>query len=564
MQNSAIRLSLIAGAFTTVLSAATQRTKSAQEPQPAATLNYELRLEAHQHGTDLRIDLRFNGGPGTDLQIGLPEDSEFGTPELWQYVAEFEALDGTLMKEAAKPSLRRVRANQQGEVHLRYLLSIKEGHFGSRSYAPAIGPGYLHFFGSQWLMRIGDRDEERLHRIKFIDLPQGWHAYSSLGANPESIELRRSYAELERSALGAIRGGHANFELAGKQVASLIEAGFARGHPQTSDSIRSIVTLQRNIFGHDTDPFFNVVVLPRPGNVAGIALPNLFVCFVKNDISALQLNVLLAHEMLHSWTHIELGPEDTASENFVRNQWLIEGVTDFMARRILLDAGIVTEDEFVSLINRDIINLSDNPHHGRPFAEIMVEAHAGKFGTSHAKLSYYRGALIALGWEHRLRENAFSQSLAEILGDLYRLAKTRERFTYEEFFTYFDEKGIDVEGDLERYILQGRPIELNGDALGKGFELVNSELPRFDPGFSMSASRAAKRVRAVDPEGPAYRAGLRNGMPLIAISNSNRFSNAWDPEAPLVVRVEIEKVSSAISYLPRGDSKMVLQLYRRK
>ena len=78
---------------------------------------------------------------------------------------------------------------------------------------------------------------------------------------------------------------------------------------------------------------------------------------------------------------------------------------------------------------------------------------------------------------------------------------------------------------------------------------MHGEFPTFDLGLDFSASRTAKAVSGVDPSGPAYKAGLRDGQPVVA----------WDvdrgnAERQATVTVRIEGQERKISFMPIGKA----------
>src|SRR6185295_14232972 len=79
-----------------------------------------------------------------------------------------------------------------------------------------------------------------------------------------------------------------------------------------------------------------------------------------------------------------------------------------------------------------------------------------------------------------------------------------------------NEMGVDVGGDVARYVEQGAPIGMPEDVFAPCGSLATRTAPVFSRGFNIEATQAHSNViSGVDPELPAYAAGLRNGMVLI-------------------------------------------------
>ena len=133
----------------------------------------------------------------------------------------------------------------------------------------------------------------------------------------------------------------------------------------------------------------------------------------------------------------------------------------------------------------------------------------------------------------------------------------------DEFAGVFASFGLDVKGDIARYITAGRPIEPDSDALGPALHPVDVSVLSFDPGFDLAGSNRTGAVSGVVTSGPAYAAGLRDGMKLLASENATRFSNAWDPDAPMILHIRDGAGERVISFLARGAPLRVKQFRAR-
>lgn len=72
--------------------------------------------------------------------------------------------------------------------------------------------------------------------------------------------------------------------------------------------------------------------------------------------------------------------------------------------------------------------------------------------------------------------------------------------------------GVDLSGDIARYVDRGEPIELPRDLFGPCAAVVKINQAIFDRGFDLEATQKAHgRVTGLEPGGPAERAGLRTG-----------------------------------------------------
>lgn len=502
--------------------------------------------------TTLEVSVQYGIPVGQSQKVYLPTDA-YGTPDLDQYVLSFAGVDGTTVQPGAKPTERIVLPGPDGRVRLKYVISYDPQVMDGFSFAPNIGPTHFYVAGCQWLVRLGDSSSERLHKISIVDPPAGWRVYSSIGPDPRNLQVKATYDDLLTTAIGGGNGISKTFFVHSKPVFVQVQGSYDLSGEKILESVKKIVTAERTWFRDDSQPFYNIAILPRSGIVAGTCIPNQFVCFVKPDIRLQELNGLIAHEMFHTWLPNKLSIQGPKGSPDIRYEWLYEGFTEYFSRLILKEAGLLTQADFAQLVNRDIINLADNPHHGATLQELIDAGNSGTFGTAGKKLSYYRGAILALNWDAALRRSGKKKTLGDFIRSLYLEAeKSKGVLSEEAFFDFANRFGLPARRDFEASILRGEPILASPDALGPGFTFDDVEVRSFDPGFSIQSSFRERKVVGVVDGGAAHKAGLRNGLELVRMENSNRFGNGWQPQKPLIVVTKQEGRERKFEFMPDG------------
>lgn len=220
--------------------------------------------------------------------------------DIYRYVNRFEGEAGTVVENGADETKRTIKPGADGEISLRYTLSFDPLAMNENPYAPHTSANHFHLAGCQFLLQIGDENQKRRYRIEIFGAPQNWCLYSTVAANAAQFETVASYEELASSAIG---GGAESrqFKFHGKPVSIFVHGRLNVPRDEIYRAAERIVRLERDAFGDYDQPFFNIIIVPRKGFVAVYAPKNSFICFVKPEITKDELNVLLAHELMHNW-----------------------------------------------------------------------------------------------------------------------------------------------------------------------------------------------------------------------------------------------------------------------
>ncbi len=529
-----------------------------QEPDPPKDLAYTIKAVPKPDQTDLIVTLKFDAKPGQAVKVRLPRDL-YGTPNLHKYVTSFEGVDGTDVSAGNADTERMVAANAKGRSTLRYTLSYDPKVMQDVSFGPNIGNKYFHLAGCQWMLSIGNPEKQSRVNIRFDKGLKGWSFYTSLTQDASKIDLSRSYDDLTTTMIGGCEGAPKRFKVRGKPVILTVQGDFQASKPKIEELVQKIVERQRDWFKDYRQDFYLISVLPRPDNIAGTCVENAFVCFIKPTATIEDFTLLIAHELTHNWIGQKLRIRTPSNKNnFLTYQWFSEGVNDYLARRVMLEAGLISLDRYAELFNGDIMNIADNPNSRSTIEDAKKAADEGRFNTAFTKLAYYRGDLIGLNWEAKIGKDGVRKFILELLR---KVDEAGSPLPQEDFFEIGKRSGLDIQADLERHILKGELITLDSRAI-PGYTLVDTSVPTFDPGFSLSKTYETNLISGVVMGGPAHKAGLRDGMEFVSAENTNRFGNAWRRDKPLVVNVKVEGQEKRFEITPFGPDR-ILKLFRK-
>jgi predicted metalloprotease with PDZ domain len=247
---------------------------------------------------------------------------------------------------------------------------------------------------------------------------------------------------------------------------------------------------------------------------------------------------LTAHEFFHVWNVKRiraepLGPFDYSRENYTRQLWAMEGVTDHYTDLLLLRAGLIDGSRYLELVAEKIAALQGQP--GRTLQSLeqssfdaWIKLYRPDENTPNTSISYYlKGGLVALLLDLELREHTGGDhSLDDVLRALF------ERYP-------LDGPGIPEDGGYRAAIEQVAPgtsfaelferyiagvDELNYErALGYAglrldwkHERASDQAPAW-LGIRTKNEHGHFKVTHVLANGPAYAAGIYAGDELLAL-----------------------------------------------
>lgn len=510
--------------------------------------------------TNLNVTLTLRGDASGRTPVKLPIDM-FGTAGVHEAVSAFAVEGGAVLSVADQPARRVIVHEPEAELVIRYVVSWDPTDETRSAYRPSVGADHFHFFGSQWMVRPGNgADEPRRFEVAFEAVPEEWTVLSNFGPGDGPYVLESSYEKISGVIAGGdyakSRGGHA-----ARPIEVAVRGAFPGGPKAVGRLVLESVQEQRAFFEDDGDGFFVVALTDRPAQMAGVAIENAFVCLADPNRPREDLLKLIAHEVFHTWLpgKGKVVSGQGGGADFYRFEWFDEGFTEYAARRLLLESGKISQDQFVAMTNKDLFDLAENPERSSSFAMVAEAINNRKFMSTHKRLSYQRGALIALAWDTTIRARSDGAcSVLDLIRETVEAAEARGgQLPAECFFEIAGRYGIDAEADWRRFILDGEAIKPPADAFAPEFALEEAGRRVYEPGFQVGASLTARRIMGLDPDGPAARAGLSDGMTLLEVETDRK------ADQPIRVVVEQDGQPTEKRYRPEGPVIRCPQ-YRRR
>lgn len=186
--------------------------------------------------------------------------------------------------------------------------------------------------------------------------------------------------------------------------------------------------------------------------------------------------------------------------------WLHSGFTFLYAERMKLAGGFISLDDYAREMTTALNQYLESKGRTWPGARVVS-------GSTAPEQQYLRGAWLALRWEDSLSQRAGAPTLSSLVRGLLLPADHNESTPaagrlLAALRPYLSTR---ADEDVQRVVYEGRALAPEDIPPGPCLRLEQAVIRSFSLGFDRG-SIALGVAQGVDPEGPAYAAGLRNGM----------------------------------------------------
>jgi len=518
---------------------------------PAAEILYSV---GPGPGRTLVVEIRLRGDADGVTDFALPSEWA-GEKELWRHVSALGAEGGVVSGEGARRSVRHAPGASL-VLHYRVEGGVPDPAGGKAR--PIVQPDWIFFHGEGVFARPLFRDGARV-RFRWSALPAGWRAASDL----DGLAARSGTLDEMSESVGIAAPDLklVTRDLGGAPLRLAIRGAWQFEPEALAATIARIIAAEHRFWRDSPRPF--LVAMAPLGDYPGVSYTgtgrggDAFSILSTSGFELTQAARFLAHEYMHGWVPRALG--GFPKENEAAGYWLSEGFDDYLASRVLLGSGLWSLDDYFADKNAVLLRYATSPARAATGAEIVE-----KFWRDepYERISYDRGHLLALVLDGRIRAATRQRlNLDDVLREQARVAR-RGGGPAATLFPYVLKRvaGLDLAAELRRYVALGEPFLLPKDAFGDCAVITVEERKEFTRGYDADATASAGRVvTGVDPQGPAYGAGLRNGMKLIR-RESGRIG---DSTVELAYRVADGGVERVLRYRPEGKRRFEVQQARR-
>ncbi|MBR7620223.1 hypothetical protein JKL49_12570 [Phenylobacterium sp. 20VBR1] len=505
----------------------------------------------------LAVEMRFVGDADGVTDLELPSSWAEGE-KLWRLVDHL-TVDGARLDPGGE-AVRLLRHGSRAAITVRYRLAITGETDPGRDHAkgePVVRPAWFMAHGEGLFAAPAGRQGDPA-TFAWGARPKGWTLVSDLdhlaGRTGKVSEI------IDSVVVGGTQVTRVNAKVAGAPLRVAVIGQWPASAQAVTDMAARIMTAENALWRDRGQPFL-ITVTPLGeakgggSSSTGTGKSDAFAIESTTNVDLTRDPHFLAHEYMHTWLPNQTG--GLPLEDEARDYWFSEGFTDFYATRVLLASGIWSLEDYAARYNEVLTRYDGSA--ARNFTADQVMA---VFWTNQdaQQSPYDRGRLLALTWDRAVR-TASGGRLS--LDDVMRRQRDAVRAGAKGYGAALFPgtlralaPGIDVEADLARHVTGGETVWLESGVFGPCLALARKSVPVFDRGFDGAKSGQTGIISGVDPAGPAYAAGLRDGMKRL----SREGGKEGDSRVEIGYRVAgPDGVPSLIKYLPAGKTTFDLQ-----
>ena len=405
-----------------------------------------------------------------------------------------------------------------------------------------------------------------------IQLPRGWRKISTglpIAGGKTRTFVFSNYDILVDSPI--LMGNHdvLKFKVDGipHEIALYGESNLDR--EKFLSDMKAIVKQTKELFGSfPYDDYVFLVLLLESG---GGGLEHLNSCTVQgqrwkfsDEKKYKDFLTLMSHEFFHTWNvkrirPFALGPFDYDEENYTKDLWIAEGLTEYYESVIPYRAGLFTEEDYFDYVGRLIKLVETTP--GRQVQSLAgasfdswIKYYRQDENSPNTQISYYaKGAVVGFLLNLAIVENSSGEkSLDDVFRKVYsKIYEGEQRgFKSEEFRQICEEAAGRDLSDIWQYV--DSVVELDYDQFlsSVGCQLDRSyadDTKESDAYFGLKHKSSDGRIviKTVYDGTPAAAGGVNVNDDLIAL-NGNRLTS--DNAAKLLKEATVgEKANLLIS-----------------
>lgn len=418
------------------------------------------------------------------------------------------------------------------------------------NYYPIMEKDFFYFMADELLaVPGGDLSNKVKAAFHFENFPENYTIATNHQLNKKDYEVTTTVKDLGRSIMA---GGNFPVEtliINNKPIHIILNGHWSMfSKNELKRQIYKIIKTQRTFLNDNNFPYFLMIIfdcnLPeKDSGVSGSFYDNVFTMLIIDGPQKHKPTAygLISHELFHAW----MGNKVTIPDPQGDLQWFIEGVNDFYGWQLALDAGVLTEENYVKYYNRILQEYYFSSYKTSSNQEL---AKVFQLRGPTGRLSMHRGHIVFMEildnlQAHKKDRSVIDQALREIVATYSNQPMPISHAALDKIFR--KHLGDKIWDAALKILYEGQPATFSPNLFSNRFVLksVSRQVPHF--GFSMDAFLKQMQIKSLEKNSNAYLAGLReNDKVLEASFESTTIKH------PATLQVESAGQRKTISFMP--------------
>jgi predicted metalloprotease with PDZ domain len=528
-----------------------------RSPMPVQTVSLRVQpIFADGAYTALDAQFTFRGCKSGRTVVNLPANWG-GETELYKAIRDLKIVRGGRM-EAAEAAWQRVILHKpNATIELRYRLVDDAASASSRpketgnDYRARFTKTHFHVLGNTVALQSECVPLSAPARFQIVGMPKG----AAFASDLEHQAMGRKLTQLDLVE-SILVGGDFRVIDAGGGARLAIRGTWSTPDTVWRDKFNAIARAQRAYWRAGDEPFLvtvQQVAESEPGHISvgGTGRSDAFAFHATPNAPIDTIVKIMSHEMMHTWVPRAIGLLPRKDEPL--SYWLSEGFTDWASWRVLVRGGIWAPEDFALAFNEAV-----KDYEGSPVKALPNQAILERFWAEQPvqRLPYLRGMLLATYWDGEVqRATKGAKRFDDVLFEMQRLAKIDEGSVHRSAPILIRDAmknvaGLDIAKDVERFVDAGEAVAIDEQHFAPCGTFATLQRRTFHRGFDIEATlKSDNTIMGTVVGGPAYNAGLRDGMKLVG----RRGGQLGDSRKEIGYEVLDQGEKKTFRYMPEGE-----------
>jgi predicted metalloprotease with PDZ domain len=493
-----------------------------------------------RHAHLYNVEARFPaGGDFVELKLALWTPGSYLIREYQRHLQELVVDDGEgqlLAVEKIDKATWRVDARKAEKIRACYRiyaweLTVRTAHLDDTH----------GFWNGAPLFLYVDPLRDRPVRVQ-VRVPEEWRATTALPREGDDF-VARNYDELVDSPFEVGTHELVSFTAQGRPHQLAIWGRVDKPREELTGDLTRIIDQAAALFGGVPYDEYTFLLLCAPGAYGGLeharsctllTTPFAFAPRKKYE----EFLELVSHEYFHLWNvkriHPKaLGPFDYQREAYTRSLWVMEGLTSYYDRHLLVRAGLQSPGRYLDKLGDELGKIAAIPGRFKQSLEessfdAWIKLYRPDENTVNSTISYYlKGGLVCLLLDLDIRARTHgARSLDDVLRLLWRrFGQTGEGFEDKDVQSLFEEAaGVPLGAFFDQCVRGRDDIEVAPFFANVGLTIEVSHSEEHPAGgapawlgVNTKDDHGRLMVSAQLAGGPAWTGGLYAGDEIVAL-----------------------------------------------